>query len=338
MPESNLVTLEQYIIEEELSRPGATDAFGTLLHSITSAAKTISREVNRAGVVDVVGSTGTTNVQGELVQKLDVYSQDVIFAAVNHTGTISCMVSEEHEEILSIPKEFPRGDYVLICDPLDGSSNIDVNVSIGTIFSIHNKISGGEDGALEDCLQAGYRQMAAGYFLYGSSTMLVYTSGHGVNGFTLDTSVGDFILSHRNIRIPTPPNLIYSVNESYYKHWSKGQQSLVQSLKNIDGKTMGTYTSRYIGSLVADFHRTLLKGGIFMYPADTNNIHGKLRLLYEAAPMAMICEQAGGKASNGNRRILDIIPETLHQRTPLYIGSHDIVTMAESYLAEYLEI
>ena len=338
MPGNSVVTLERHIVEEERSHPEATGAFSNILHSLTLAAKIISREVNKAGIVDILGGTGTTNVQGERVQKLDLYAQDVIYAAMGHTGTLCCMVSEEFEDILPIPAEFPKGDYVLIFDPLDGSSNIDVNVSIGTIFSIHRKISRGEDGTLQDCFQAGCQQLAAGYVLYGSSTMLVYTSGNGVHGFTLDPSIGEFLLSHRNIMIPDPPSLTYSINEAYYPRWSKGQQRLMQHLKGLDGESSASFSSRYIGSLVADFHRTLLKGGIFMYPADTKSPQGKLRLLYEAAPMGMICEQAGGRASDGQNRILDLTPETLHQRTPLYLGSSDIVAMAECFLTETSEI
>ncbi len=337
MPKNKVITLERHIVEEERRRPQATGAFSNILYSIALAAKIISREVNQAGIVDLLGGTGGTNAQGERVQKLDLYAQDVIYRAMDHTGTLCCMVSEESEEILWIPAEFPKGEYVLIFDPLDGSSNIDVNVSIGTIFSIHRKISGGEDGALEDCLQAGWRQLAAGYAVYGSSTMLVYTSGRGVHGFTLDPSIGEFLLSHPDITIPDPPSRLYSVNEAYYPRWSPGQQRLMQHLKGLDGET-SPCSSRYIGSLVADFHRTLLKGGIFMYPADTKAPRGKLRLLYEAAPMGMICEQAGGSASDGKNRILDLIPETLHQRTPLYIGSTEMVALAERYLAEASEI
>ncbi len=338
MTENRVVTLERHIVEEERRRPEATGAFSNILYALTLAAKIISREVNKAGIVDLLGGAGTTNVQGERVQKLDLYAQDVIYSAMDHTGTLCCMVSEESEDILPIPEQFPTGEYVLIFDPLDGSSNIDVNVSIGTIFSIHRKISGGDDGTLEDCLQAGCRQLAAGYVLYGSSTMLVYTSGQGVHGFTLDPSIGEFLLSHRDIRIPDPPALLYSINEAYYPRWSAGQQRLMQHLKGLDGEVRESYSSRYIGSLVADFHRTLLKGGIFMYPADSKNPSGKLRLLYEAAPMAMICEQAGGRASDGLNRILDLSPQGLHQRTPLYIGSSDIVALAERFLAEDSEI
>ena len=335
MSETSVVTLERHILEEERSRPEATGAFSNILYGLTLAAKIISREVNKAGIVNLLGGAGTVNVQGERVQKLDLYAHDVILRAMNHTGTLCCMVSEEAEGILPIPAQFPKGDYVLIFDPLDGSSNIDVNVSIGTIFSIHRKISGGDDGTLQDCLQAGSEQLAAGYVLYGSSTMLVYTSGAGVHGFTLDPSIGEFLLSHRNITIPDPPSRMYSINEAYFSRWSEGQQRLMRHLKGLDG---ASYSSRYIGSLVADFHRTLLKGGIFMYPADSKAQAGKLRLLYEAAPMAMICEQAGGRASDGKNRILDLTPESLHQRVPLYLGSSEIVALAERYLAEPSEI
>ncbi len=334
MSNRSVVTLERHIVEEERRRPEATGAFSNILYSITLAAKIISREVNKAGIVDILGGTGDTNVQGERVQKLDLYAEDVIFRALDHTGALCCMVSEESEDILPIPKEFPKGKYILIFDPLDGSSNIDVNVSIGTIFSIQTKVSEGEDGTLEDCLQAGCKQIAAGYVLYGSSTMLVYTSGQGVHGFTLDPSIGEFLLSHPNLVMPDPPSRTYSINEAYYPRWSPGQQRLMQRLKGLDGKEAESYSSRYIGSLVADFHRTLLKGGIFMYPADSKSPNGKLRLLYEAAPMAMISEQAGGGASNGRTRILELVPEDIHQRTPLYIGSAGIVEMAEGFLSE----
>jgi fructose-1,6-bisphosphatase I len=334
MTKSSVVTLERHIVEEERSLPEATGVFSNILQSLTLAAKIISREVTKAGLIDLLGATGDTNVQGERVQKLDLFAEDVIFRALDHTGTLCCMVSEESEGIIPIPDQFPKGDYVLIFDPLDGSSNIDVNVSIGTIFSIHRKVSDGENGAEEDCLQAGCKQVAAGYVVYGSSTMLVYTSGQGVHGFTLDPSIGEFLLSHPKLVMPDPPSRMYSINEAYYPLWSTGQQRLMQHLKGLDGEAKVSYSSRYIGSLVADFHRTLLKGGIFMYPADTKNPQGKLRLLYEAAPMAMICEQAGGRASDGRTGILNLTPEAIHQRTPLYIGSSEIVQMAENFLAE----
>ena len=249
----------------------------------------------------------------------------VIYKAMDHTGNLCCMASEEHPDVVPIPDRFPRGNYVLLYDPLDGSSNIDVNVSIGTIFSIHRKITSGSDGSLEDCLQPGSRQLAAGYVVYGSSTMLVYTSGAGVHGFTLDPGIGEFLLSHPNICIPAGAGRTYSVNESYTERWQPGQRRFMDELKRE-----GRLSSRYIGSLVADVHRTILQGGLFMYPADARSPRGKLRLLYEAAPLALICRQAGGRAIAGRRDILDLVPTELHQRTPLYIGSLDLVEHARA--------
>jgi fructose-1,6-bisphosphatase I len=317
------------LVDEERRHPEATGAFTSLLHDIALAAKMIGREVNKAGLVDIIGAAGDENVHGEKVQKLDMFANQVMYRALDHTGLVACMASEESETFIPIPDKFSAGEYVVIFDPLDGSSNIDVNVSIGTIFSIHRKISSGERGTLEDCLQPGTSQVAAGYVLYGSSTMLVYTSGAGVHGFTLDPSIGEFILSHPLMRFPEPPAKVYSVNEAYYARWTRGQQLLVSHLK-----TDGGFGSRYIGSLVADMHRILLQGGLFMYPADTQKPQGKLRLLYEAAPMAMLAEHAGGRASNGRIDVMDIVPETLHQRIPLYIGSREFVDIADSMLAQ----
>ncbi len=325
--DTHVVTISRFLIEQERNYPEATGAFTNLLSDIALAAKVIGREVNKAGLVDILGASDDENVHGETQQKLDVFANNVMYRALDHTGLLACMASEENETFIPIPDKFPTGDYVVIYDPLDGSSNIDVNVSIGTIFSIHSKISQGERGALEDCLQAGRKQVAAGYVLYGSSTMLVYTTGAGVHGFTLDPSIGEFILSHPNMRIPEPPKKVYSVNEAYFARWSPGQQRLVSHMK-----TEGGFGSRYIGSLVADIHRTLLQGGIFMYPGEAQNPQGKLRLMYEAAPMAMIVEQAGGRASDGHRDILDIEPESLHQRVPLYMGSAEFVDLAEEKL------
>ena len=329
MKETSVVTLARHVVEEERRHPEATGAFSDILHDIALAAKIISREVNMAGLVDILGRTGETNLHGDSVQKLDVFADEVIFKAMDHTGHLCCMASEEHPEVIPIPDRFPRGKYVLLYDPLDGSTNIDVNVSIGTIFSVHRKVSGGNDGSLEDCLQVGSRQVAAGYVVYGSSTMLVYTTGAGVFGFTLDPSIGEFLLSHPDIRIPTDVARTYSINESNYPRWAPGQKRYMDDLK-----TQGSLSSRYIGSLVADFHRTLLKGGIFMYPADTKSPQGKLRLLYEAAPLAMICQGAGGLATDGRRDILDLKPTALHQRVPLYIGSRDLVEKAGEFLAD----
>ncbi len=326
---SHVVTISRFLIDEERRHPEATGNFTGLLHDIALAAKLIGREVNKAGLVDILGAAGDENVHGETVQKLDQFANDVIYRALDHTGLVACMASEENAGFIPIPDKFPAGDYVVIFDPLDGSSNIDVNVSIGTIFSIHRKISDGERGALEDCLQPGSRQVAAGYVLYGSSTMLVFTSGAGVHGFTLDPSIGEFLLSHPNMRMPEPPAKVYSVNEAYYRRWTTGQQRLVSHLKNEGG-----FGSRYIGSFVADIHRILLQGGLFMYPSDDKNPSGKLRLLYEAAPLAMVVEQAGGRASTGSMDLLDVEPVELHQRTPIYMGSRAFVDLAEAMLAE----
>ncbi len=333
MPSTSVVTIGRHINDQERRHPEATGAFSNLLYDLALAAKIISREVNQAGLYDLLGAAGKVNVQGETVQKLDQFAQEVIYKAMDHAGHLCCMASEELEDVIPIPDEFPLGEYVLLFDPLDGSSNIDINVSIGTIFSVHRKISPGERGALEDCLQPGLRQLAAGYVVYGSSTMLVYTTGQGVHGFTLDPSIGEFLLSHPDIRIPNPGSCLYSVNEAYNDRWSDEQKRLVAHLKGT-----GRYSARYIGSLVADFHRTLLRGGIFMYPADSKSPRGKLRLLYEVAPMALLAREAGGRASDGVRDILAIEPESLHQRTPLYIGSSALVDLAERFLAGASEI
>jgi fructose-1,6-bisphosphatase I len=330
----SVVTIERHIIEAERRFPEATGAFSNILYDIALAGKIISREVRRAGLVDALGYTGGVNVHGETVKKLDEYAHDVIFKALDHCGHLCIMASEEAEDVLPIPDHFDTGRYVLLYDPLDGSSNIDVNVSVGTIFSIHRKISAGERGALEDCLQPGVRQVGAGYVVYGSSTMLVYTTGNGVHGFTLDPSIGEFVLSHPNMRIPTPGQRIYSVNEGNHARWSDGQRRLVEHLKGASDKESQPFSGRYVGSLVADFHRTLIYGGIFMYPADRENERGKLRLLYEAAPLAMIAEQAGGLASNGEMAISRIEPTSLHERTPLYIGARELVELAERFLEE----
>ena len=324
---SKIKTVQQHILDEERLYPGATGDFTALLTSLTLAAKIISREVNQAGLVRILGETGEINVHGEAVQKLDEFAQQTIYRAMGHSGHLCVMASEESEGIIPIPDGGKRGRYVLMFDPLDGSSNIDVNASIGTIFSIHRKITTETaDGALEDCLQRGTDQLAAGYFIYGSSTMMVYTTGNGVNGFTLDPSLGEFLLSHENIRIPTRGK-IYSINEGNIHQWDAGTRQYVEYVK-ADQKSDGRpYSLRYIGSLVADFHRNLLKGGIFLYPGPK----GKLRLLYEAAPLAMVVEQAGGSASTGTQRIMDVTPESLHQRVPLIIGSTDDVRLYEKF-------
>ncbi|MGE0159082.1 MAG: class 1 fructose-bisphosphatase [Gemmatimonadales bacterium] len=328
MPQSHVVTISRFLVDQQRLHPEATGAFTSLLHDIALAAKLISREVTKAGLVDILGGTNEQNVHGEEQQKLDLFANKVMIRALDHTGLVACMASEESDGLIPIPEKFDAGDYVVIFDPLDGSSNIDVNVSIGTIFSIHRKCSDGARGVMEDCLQRGDNQVAAGYVVYGSSTMLVYTSGAGVHGFTLDPSIGEFLLSHPRMTIAEPPKKVYSINEAYYTRWSREQQRLVTHLK-----TDGGFGSRYIGSFVADIHRTILQGGLFMYPADKESPQGKLRLMYEANPMAMIVEQAGGRASDGCRRIMEIEPESLHQRTPLYMGSKEFVELAEGYLA-----
>ena len=309
--------------------PRATGVFTGLLNDIALAAKIISREVNHAGLAEMLGDTGEENFHGERVQKLDIFADDVMRQVLHHTGLITCMASEEKEFFWPVPDSFPSGEYVVIYDPLDGSSNIDVNVSIGTIFSIHSKISSSERGELSDCLQAGKHQIAAGYVLYGSSTMFVYTTGRGVHGFTLDPSLGEFVFSHESMCFPDPPRRVYSINEAHYNSWKTGQQLLIDHLK--DG---GDFSSRYIGSLVADFHRTLLQGGIFMYPSGKGAPEGKLRLLYECSPIAMLAKQAGGRASTGARDVLEVIPDSLHQRVPLYVGNSELVDLAEEFLAE----
>lgn len=330
-----LVTIERFILErQQQGFPAATGDFTQLLYDITFAAKIISRDVNKAGLVEVLGKTGKQNIQGEQVQKLDEFANEVIQRAMDHTGRVCVMASEEVEDVILIPQKYECGKYVLLFDPLDGSSNIDANISIGSIFSIHRKMSDISRGTLKDCLQPGYKQVGAAYVVYGSSTMLVYTTGNGVHGFTLDPSVGEFLLSHENIRIPERGN-IYSVNEGNYTYWDEGTKRYVNHLKSKDNHLGKPYSLRYIGSMVADLHRTLLYGGIFMYPLDYKNPEqpsGKLRLLYEASPMAFIFEQAGGRASDGYRNIMEIQPTRLHQRTPLFIGSKFEVDLAEQFI------
>ena len=330
-------TLTQHLLKQQRENPEATGAFTNLLNELIVAAKVISREVNKAGLVDILGSTGEINVQEEQVQKLDMFSNRIIIERMQHIGQLCCMGSEEIADLIDIPPQYPKGNYILLFDPLDGSSNIDVNVSIGTIFGIYKKKSDetGVDFLLSDALQPGIEQVAAGYFVYGSSTIMVYTTGDGVHGFTLYPSVGEFLLSHENIRIPEKGK-IYSVNEGNYEYWDEKTCALVDYFKTKDRETGRPYTSRYVGSLVADFHRNLLKGGIFMYPADLKDPKkpsGKLRLMVEANPLAMVVREAGGYASDGNGPILDIQPKELHQRTPLYIGSKKDVALAEEFIS-----
>jgi fructose-1,6-bisphosphatase I len=289
--------------------------------------------VRRAGLLDILGGLGRINVQGEEQQKLDVLANDTVKAVVGHTGRV-CMMASEEDDGPSLPAMGrEEGKYVLLFDPLDGSSNIDVNASIGTIFSIQRRVSDVGTGGMQDLLQCGRRQVAAGYVIYGSSTVLVYTTGHGVHCFTLDPSIGEFRLNEPNAQTPAVGRY-YSINESNYGRWTEGYRRVVQCFKGMDDGHDDRKNARYIGSLVADFHRNLISGGIFMYPADANSPHGKLRLLYEASPLAMVAEQSGGAASDGTRPILDIQPTELHQRTPLVIGSRDDVAFVERTLAE----
>ncbi len=336
VPVEVLMTIERHILKEQESFPEATGALTNVLYDLALAGKIISSKIRRAGLAEILGQTGETNVQGEEVQKLDVLADQTIFRLNDHTGRLAVMGSEEHENILPIPEQYAMGNYVLLYDPLDGSSNIDFNVSTGTIFSVYRRKSLNGPGTLEDCLQSGRHLVAAGYIVYGSSTMLVYSTGSGVHGFTLDPSVGEFLLSHPYIELPPTPKY-FSVNLGYQKYWSEGVNRFTRYLQGRDDGGM-TLSLRYIGSLIADFHRNLLAGGVFYYPADTkepSQPHGKLRLMYEAIPMAFICEQAGGYASDGVANILDIEPQDLHERIPLYIGNRDLVRKAEEMIAKY---
>ncbi len=334
MPTTRFMTLERHIIEEERKHPDATGELSRLLSDLSIAAKVISREVNQAGLIDILGFTGNQNVHGEAVKKLDVYAHEMLYKAMDHGGHLAVMASEEDEDIIHIPPQHRIGKYVLLFDPLDGSSNIDVNVSIGTIFSIYRRKSEGNGpGTLEDCTQKGLLQEVAGYILYGSSTVMVYTTGHGVHGFTLDPSIGEFILSHENIRIPKKGR-IYSINEGNYKYWHPGLKRYIKWLQEEDTETNRPYSTRYIGSMVSDVHRTLFYGGIFMYPADSRNPSGKLRLMYECNPMAMIVENAGGLALDGSKRVLEIEPHSLHERTPVFLGSEFDVKMVAAFMAD----
>lgn len=327
-----LMTLERHILEGERLHPGATGEFSSILHNIALAAKLVWREVTKAGLVNILGTTDRMNISGDIVKKLDVFADQTIYRAMDHGGHLCVLASEENEDLLHIPDAYRKGKYAMLYDPLDGSSNIDANVTIGSIFSIFQRVSAGDGGTEEDVLQPGIKQVAAGYILYGSSMMFVYCTGHGVHGFTLDPSVGEFLLSHENIRIPERGS-IYSVNEGNTCRWEPGMRRYVEYLKEEDKATRRPYSSRYVGSLVADFHRTLLYGGIYCYPADTKNPSGKLRLTYECNPLGYLVEHAGGAASNGHQRILEIQPESLHQRTPLFIGSREEVKLAEGFLS-----
>ncbi len=319
----SLMTIERHIMQQERKHPQATGEFSNLLYDLALAGKVVSREVNKAGLLDIIGYTGYSNVQEEQVRKLDEYANQSFHQTLLNHGRICVMTTEENVEAVHVPKGVVPGRYAVNIDPLDGSSNIDANVSIGTIFGIHRKVSKAPDGTEDDCLQVGRKLAAAGYIVYGSSTIMVYTTGNGVHAFTLDPSVGEFLLSNEGVKIPHKGR-IYSINDGNYNFWTEGTRRYIDYLREKDEETGRPYTSRYIGSLVADFHRNLLYGGIFLYPLDykkPEKPQGKLRLLYEAQPLGMIVEQAGGVATDGKINILDIVPERLHQRVPLIIGS-----------------
>ena len=326
---SQVVTIDRYILDQQTLHPDASGDLSGLLYDMALTGKMIGREVSKAGLVDILGETGDVNIQGERVQKLDEYANECFIKNFDHSGLLCVMASEEEDDPIPIPDKFKCGNYVMLFDPLDGSSNIDANVSIGSIFSIYRRATAGDGcGTLEDLLRKGSEQVAAGYILYGPSTMLVYaTDGGDVTGFTLDPSIGEFLLSHPSIQIPKKGK-IYSCNEGYRELLSEGTRRFLQYLQEDDKETKRPYSARYVGSMVADVHRTLLYGGIFMYPATEKAPGGKLRLLYEANPMGMLIEQAGGMASTGKERILDIQASELHQRVPLYMGSEEDVQLA----------
>ncbi|SMY17897.1 class 1 fructose-bisphosphatase [Photobacterium aquimaris] len=332
---TDIRTLGEFIVEKQNDFPHASGELSSLLGSIKLAAKIVNREINKAGLVDITGAVGTENVQGEEQQKLDLYANDKFKAALEARDQVCGIASEEEDQAVSFNRQLNRdAKYVVLMDPLDGSSNIDVNVSVGTIFSIYRRISPVGSPAIDaDFLQPGHRQVAAGYIIYGSSTMLVYTTGNGVHGFTYDPSLGVFCLSHENMQIPVDGN-IYSINEGNYIRFPLGVKKYIKYCQECVPQDNRPYTSRYIGSLVADFHRNLLKGGIYLYPSTASYPNGKLRLLYECNPMALLIEQAGGRATDGHQRILDLIPTELHQRVPFFVGSTNMVNKVEAFLHE----
>jgi fructose-1,6-bisphosphatase I len=333
-----LNTLNEFIIERQAEFPYAKGELSRLLHHIGIAAKIVSKKINKAGLVDLLGEVGEVNIQGEEQKQMDVFADFHFRTALKTSGECCGLASEENQGIVSFDTDLARdGKYIVALDPLDGSSNIDTNVSVGSIFCIYRRLSDrGTRPVLEDFMQPGTDQVAAGYVLYGSSTVLVYTTGHGVNIFTLDPSIGEFCLSHPNIKTPAG-GIIYSINEGNYTHFPLGVKKYIKYCQERDEATHRPYTSRYVGSLVADFHRNLLKGGIFLYPQTESAPKGKLRLLYECNPIAFLAEQAGGKASDGHGRVLEVKPETLHQRLPFYVGSTLMVEKVEQFLREFPE-
>ena len=329
-----VMTLTRHVLEAQAEHPEATGALSILLYQINVAAKIISTHVNKAGLANVLGATGKTNVQGEKVQKMDEFANFVMINALDHTGHVAGLASEEEEGILPIKRQHNGGKYIIMMDPLDGSSNIDANVSIGTIFSIHRRVTEeGQQPTMDDFLQDGTNLECSGYILYGSSTVFVYTTGHGVHGFTLDPSIGEFLLSHENMQVPDVCKCL-SINEAYESRWYEWTKQYVKFFKETGGFD-GKITNRYIGSLVSDFHRNLLYGGVFLYPSDKKAPNGKLRLLYEAQPFAHLVKNAGGYASTGEQDILKIQPTELHQRVPLIIGNKREVETAEHYVKKY---
>ncbi len=325
-------TLGEFIIENQSSFKYTSGELSRLINSIRLAAKVVNHEVNKAGLVDIIGTVGDTNIQGEDQQKLDVFANETFIKTMTKRNIVCGIASEEEDDFISINSqdENHQNKYVVLIDPLDGSSNIDVNVSVGTIFSIYRRVTPiGTPVTLEDFLQKGNQQVAAGYIIYGTSTMLVYTTGHGVNGFTLNPAIGTFYLSHPDMIFPESGK-IYSVNEGNYIHFPQGIKDYIKYCQMEEGDR--PYTSRYIGSLVSDFHRNMIKGGIYMYPKSSQNSNGKLRLLYECNPMAFLAEQAKGKASDGFKRIMDIEPTELHQRVPFICGSKNMVETAEEFM------
>jgi fructose-1,6-bisphosphatase I len=330
-----ILTLGQFIIEKQNDFPYSKGELSRLLRDIGIAAKIVNREVNKAGLMDIFGDVGTINIQGESQKKLDVFANDQFIAALKSGGECCIVASEENDEIIEIDGEVSKNaKYIVAMDPLDGSSNIDVNVALGTIFSIYRRVSNTGSATLKDVLQKGTEQVAAGYVIYGSSTMLVYTTGKGVNGFTLDPSIGEFCLSHPEMKIPEN-GIIYSINEGNYIHFPEGVKKYLKYCQVEDKQTSRPYTSRYIGSMVADIHRNMIKGGIFIYPTTSGAPNGKLRLVYECNPMAFIIEQAGGKATDGFNRILDKNVTALHQRSAIFIGSKNMVLKVEELMQKY---
>ncbi len=322
-------TIEHHLFEEMAQFPALTTDLIGMLINISLTAKVIRKQIVMGGLVDGHGSIGETNIQGEDVQKLDIFANDCMKQLLGQHSVFAVMGSEEDDQVF-IPSKRENAQYALLFDPLDGSSNIDVNVSVGTIFSIH-KVADPHNGSLADCLQPGSQQVAAGYIIYGPSVMLVYTAGHGVHGFTYDPSIGEFLLSHHNLTIPKK-NTYFSINEGNLAQLPPQIKDFLAHVKSKDSEKGLPLAARYVGSLVADFHRNLLKGGVFLYPGTTKKPEGKLRLLYEANPLAFICEQAGGAATNGDIRILDIQPKELHQRTSLFIGNKELVDWVHQFL------